>query len=94
MESAMMVQRRRSSQMYKVTERRGRSSIMPEQLRVRKWEGLLRTEGSDWMYAKRIALLMRAWFLRPIADTSVASMAKRAAESTLPGETRSWVCGW
>jgi hypothetical protein len=61
------------------------------QLRVRKCEGFERTEGSQEMYAKRMAWLMRAWFLRPMAETNVARIAARAAESTEPGETRSWV---
>jgi hypothetical protein len=68
--------------------------MIAEQLRVRKWAGLPSTEGSDSMYAKRMALPIRAWFLRPMALTSVATMANKAAESTLPGETRSWVWGW
>lgn len=67
--------------------------MIPEQLSVRKWEGLLRTEGRDCIYAKRIALLIRAWFFSPIAETKVATIANKAAESTLPGETRPCVCG-
>lgn len=42
----------------------------------------------------RITFDMRAWFLRPRPEISVATIDNRAAESTLPGDTRSWECGW
>lgn len=64
------------------------------QERVRKWEGLERRLGSEEMYANLIALPIRAWFLSPSAEISVATMESRAAESTDPGETRWCECGW
>lgn len=77
-----------------VIVRRGRRSIIEEQERVRKCEGLERTEGKCDKYANRIAFPIRAWFLSPIADISVASIESRAAKSTDPGETRWCECGW
>ena len=41
-------------------ERRGRRNMVREVERVRKWEGLERMEGREDMYAKRIALPIRA----------------------------------
>lgn len=64
-EMAITAQRSRSSQMYKFIVRRGRRSIIELQERVTKWEGLERTLGREDITAKRMALPMRAWFLRP-----------------------------
>lgn len=50
-------------------------------------------EGREEIGANRIAFEIRAWFLRPIADTRVARIAKRQAESTDPGEIRAWLWG-
>jgi len=59
-ERAIRVQRRRSSQIYRVMVRRGRSSMMVLHERVRKWEGFERMLGSEDIYAKRIVLPIRA----------------------------------
>ncbi len=75
-----------------VIVRTGRRSITVLQERVRKWEGLERTLGREEMYAKRMVLPILAWFLRPYAEISVATMESKAAESTEPGVTR-W-CEW
>ena len=61
------------------------------QERVRKWEGLERMEGRWERAAKRIARPMRAWFLSPMAEMSVATILNTAAESTEPGDTRWWL---
>jgi len=88
MEMAMMLQSKRSSQRYMVMVRSGRRSMIEEHERVRKCEGLERTEGKCDKYAKRIALPILAWFFSPIAEISVAMIERRAAKSTDPGETR------
>jgi hypothetical protein len=49
METATVMDRRRSSQTYISTDNRGSRRSSAEHERVRKWEGLLRTEGSDEM---------------------------------------------
>ena len=56
----MMEQRRRSSQRKKVIERSGKRSITALQLKVRKWDGLESSEGSEAMYANLMAFPMRA----------------------------------
>lgn len=88
MDMEIMLHRRRSSQRYIVTLIKGSKNIIAEQERVRKCEGLLRTEGREDMYANLIARPILAWFLRPRAEMRVAIMERRAAESTLPGEIR------
>ncbi len=60
---------------------------------VRKWEGLERMLGREEMIANLMVLPIRAWFFRPIADIRVATIERRAAESTEPGDTRWCECG-
>jgi hypothetical protein len=55
-----MEQRRRSSQRKRVMERRGRMSIIVEQERVRKWEGLERRDGREDRGVNLMALPIRA----------------------------------
>jgi len=61
---------------------------------VRKCEGFDRILGREEMYAKRIVLPILAWFFKPYAEVSVATIDSRAAESTEPGDTRWCGCGW
>ena len=80
--------------MYSEMESKGRMRRMTEQERVKKCEGLLRTEGNDSMYANRIDLPMRAWFLSPIAETNVEPIANTDVTSTEPVVARSCSCEW
>jgi hypothetical protein len=69
--------------------RSGRTRRSAEQDSVRKWEGLLNTEGRLAIALNLITFPIRAWFLSKIAETKVEMMPLRAARSMLPGDTRS-----
>ena len=85
---AIVLDKARSSQIYIWIDSNGSRSRSEEHDRVRKWDGFARIDGSDSIYANRMALPMRAWFFNPKAEMRVETIARREATSTLPGDMR------